>query len=178
MMDDQLDLLDQIAGETRGNAAQDRARKQFVLTALRDQMRHSLQFVAALGPDWQPHYSTDENTGRVGERIRSAWDWQGISVSAKGQTGYISWDELAGLIEDHPDRPCVVEFYTSVPHEKSERFAQHSFACYRPFELMPEGAPHQSWIDSEHARPGWDDRLETWKTTIKILNDAMKEVEA
>ena len=66
MMDDQLDLLDQIAGETRGNAAQDRARKQFVLTALRDQMRHSLQFVAALGPDWQPHYSTDENTG---------WGW-------------------------------------------------------------------------------------------------------
>lgn len=177
-MDKQLDLLDQIAGETRGHEAQDRARKHAVLTALRDQMRHSLQFVAALGPDWQPRYSTSENTGRPGERIHSAWDQKGLSVSGAGQTSHMTWDELAELIEDHPDRPAVVKFYTSVPDEKSQRFAQHSFACYRPFELMPEGAPHQSWIDSEHARPAWDDRIKTWNTTVKILNDALKEVDA
>lgn len=177
-MDDQIDLLDQIAGETRGQEAQDRERKRTVLTALRDQMSHSLQFVAALGPDWQPRYSTSENTGKPGERIHSAWDQKGLSVSGSGQTGHMSWEELAELIEDHPDRPAVIDFYTSVPDEKGERFAQHAFVCSRPYELSPEGAPHQSWIDTAHARPGWEDSMEAWNATINILNDALKEVAA
>lgn len=171
-MTDQLDLLDQIAGETRGTAAQDFARKQTVLTALRDHMRHSVQFVAALGPDWQLNYSTDG----VSNRTLGKWGTQGISVSTKRQHAYMSWDELAELVEHHPDRPRVVEFYTSVPHEKSIDFAQHSFALIRPIELSPDRAPHQSWIDDEHDRPGWDDRLEIWKTAIAILNDALKEL--
>ena len=32
-----------------------------------------------------------------------------------------------------------------------------------------ELAPHQSWIDDDHERPSWNDRLEAWRTTSGIL---------
>lgn len=173
-MDDQLDLLDQIAGETRGTNAQDRARKQTVLVALRDHMSNSLQFVAALGPDWQLDYSHDGIT----DNTHCEWTRHGLRASAGTGTAYMSWDELAELVENHPARPGVVDFYRSVPREKSIAFAQHTFALTRPHELSTEPAPHQSWIDDDHNRPGWNDRLEAWRTTITILNDALNKVGA
>lgn len=105
-------------------------------------------------------------------------DLSSINVSTGRDTAYMSWDELAGLVENHPARPGVVDFYRSVPREKSIAFAQHTFALTRPHELSTEPAPHQSWIDDDHNRPGWNDRLEAWRTTITILNDALKEVAA
>lgn len=172
-MDDQLDLLDQIAGETRGTDAQDRARKRTVLVALRDHMSNSLQFIAALGPDWQidySHYGITDNT-------HCEWDRQGLRISTGMDTAYMSWYELAEMVEEHPARHSVVGFYRRVPREKSIAFAQHTFALTRPHELSTEPAPHQSWIDDDHQRPGWNDRLEAWRTTITILNDALKETE-
>ncbi|WP_053203807.1 hypothetical protein [Jiangella muralis] len=44
----------------------------------------------------------------------------------------------------------------------------------RPHELWPDpGGWHPSYIEGDHERPGWDERITAWRTVLAILDDAI-----
>lgn len=164
-MIEQLDLLDLIDGETRGNGGQDQFRFATVLTCMRDAMPDAMRFIIDL---WAP---PDRTWGTSGEW---AYRWTSSAVTAKvrkasAEEHSITWNEFAELVGDHPDRQAILDWEQS-PAMPKPKWKQ----LYRPHELWPLGGEwHPNYIETDHAEDGWGERLESWETLLSILTDAI-----
>lgn len=165
-MTEQLDLLDLIDGETRGNGGQDQRRFAEVMTCMRDAMPEAMRFMIDL---WAP---PDKTWGMSG-----GWSyrWSATSVIAKSrrpgsEEQSITWDEFAALVEHHPRRKSILEWDRSLKAPDKWR------DLTRPHEMWPYGFDaHPSTINSERQRPGWPERITAWRSLRVILTDALAE---
>lgn len=162
---EQLDLFDFIEGETSGAGGQDQLRFATVLTCMRDAMPNAMEFFVNLTakPDRQWHGSGEW----------SYW-WSAVKIVAyprrRGEEEQaITWEELADLVRDHPDRQAVLDWEQSLDVPKWWNLG-------RPIELSPYGGDDsQTGIQADHDQPGWEERLKAWKTLQSILTDAINE---
>lgn len=82
-------------------------------------------------------------------------------------TNLLAWDELDTLTAHDPRIVGIRAWSNSLT--AIDTWKDRS----RPHELWPnpEGW-HPSYIESDHARPGWPQRLDAWRTTIAVYVDA------
>lgn len=166
-MSEQLDLLDFIAGENRGEKHLRTERFWEVLKCMRDAMPEAMRFMIDL---WAP---PDH-----GPMMSGVWSykWSAKQVFARqrvpgAEFQSITWDEFAEAVRDHPKRSAIIEWEQSISVPDKWR------ELTRPHELWPNPETwNPSYIEADHERLGWDKRFDAWKTLQRILNDALAEV--
>lgn len=83
----------------------------------------------------------------------------------------LGWDELADLLRADSRRRRVVEWANSLTAP------DHWRDLSRPHELWPDpGIWHPSYIEGDHERPGWRQRLAAWHEICEILTDAIAQL--
>jgi hypothetical protein len=145
------------------------------LTCLRDSMPSAMYVVIHLA-DWRPReergpgFSGDWAYAirRDGLRIEHANDWRGWDHTPAHR---ITWAELAEQLAGDPRRAELIAWSASLPEPAWQDLA-------RPHELWPEPEKwHPHYIEGDHERPGWDQRLTAWRTLQAILSDAMARLD-
>lgn len=157
------------------------------LTCLREAMPEALEIVVHLAY-WRPvdnrevgacgdwAYSLRQK-GLCFERVDDWWN----GARSRGETwgwdrtpaGLVTWTELAEHVGGDSRRPGLVAWSRSltVPDAWRDRA--------RPHELWPNpGQWNPGYITSDHARPGWDQRIAAWRTLFAILDDAIDRLTA
>ena len=82
----------------------------------------------------------------------------------------LPWAELADLIAGDPRRAAVAAWAASLPDPAWRQL-------YRPHELWPQPEMwHPSYIEGDHAHPGWTERRAAWATVQDILTDAIGRI--
>ncbi len=177
---DLFDLLPEIAAERTAltRSAITKANQQTVdaLTCIRDVMPEALEIV------WRLEYwkLRDEK----GSRASGPWAYQTTIAGVRFQSrvekpaagfwetwpaNLVTWDQLRTLIGNDPRRAEISAWAESLT--TPDRWKD----WYRPYELWHEADGwHPSYIENDHARAGWAERLHAWQTTQQILTDAIK----
>lgn len=144
------------------------------LVCLRDEVPTALEAVVLLS---QPR-SADESSPGVGDRFVYVMGTAGLRYEHRigwrgGRPAYLlPWADLAAAIEADRRRADVVSWAGSLTAPDKWR------DLYRPYELWPNSETwHPSYIESEHQRPGWADRIAAWRTVQAILTDAEAALE-
>lgn len=145
------------------------------LTCIRDAVPQAMEIVIHLA-DW--HLRAERGNGY------SNGDWL-YSVRREGlyyepARGFgehrpahlIPWDELTGLLGDDPRRPYLIAWSQSLTAVDAW------YDRARPHELWPKPWMwHRSYIDHDHERDGWDQRIAAWRTLYAILDDAIARLD-
>lgn len=173
-MTTQLDLFGEIeTAETR--------RYVDALTCLRDAVPEALQAVVELSW-WRERDKRNPAAAgewayivcRAGLRHEREDDWWRGAQLRGEQFGWnrtpadlTTWDELAGLVGDDPRRGAVVAWAESLTEPRWRDLT-------RPKQLWPQPEQwHPDHIANELKRPGWAERFDAWRTTLRILDDAI-----
>lgn len=168
----QLDLFGHV--EAAEQAAIEDSRRQVVaaLTCLRDSVPMALEVVVHLKrhqdrDDRKPGKSGDWAfiVSHAGLRYEDVNTWGGWDSRPRN---LFTWDRLADAIEQDPRRAEVIQWARSLTVVDRWR------DLYRPYELWVDPHTwHPSYIEGDHQRPGWDERIHAWRTTQAILSDAI-----
>ena len=79
----------------------------------------------------------------------------------------LTWDNFDALVADDPRLDAVRAWASSLTAVDAWKDR------YRPFELWPDPERwHPSYIEGDHARPGWESRKAAWDTVLTVLRDA------
>lgn len=169
----QLDLFGEVLAAEYATEQADTERLTTGLRVLSDEHPRSLELlIGARTPD----------TGHVkaGKGHRYAYrvkqhaflfepieTWGGWDAAPRHQ---ITWDELDELLAGDPriDELRVWTEMLTAPDAWRD--------LGRPHELWADPRWHPSYIDNDHARPGWEQRLTAWHTVFSILTDAQQKV--
>lgn len=151
------------------------------LICLRDAIPYALEVVVYL-TYWRPR--DNRSIGTTGDWAYSVRDsgicyepaeewWTGAQDRGepygwdRTPARHLGWDELADLIWDDPRRQSIAAWAASLTAPDRWR------DLGRPHELWPDPDTwHPDYIDGDHERPGWPQRLAAWQDTIAILTDA------
>lgn len=146
------------------------------LTCLRDAVPEALETVIHLA-DWRPieahgiAWSSEwaYTIRRAGLRYERRRDWDGGTARLR----CITWPELGDLVADDPRRPGLIAWAESLTAPDSWK------DLHRPFELWPHPDRwHPGYIEGDHQRPGWLQRIAAWRNLLAILTDAITRLDA
>jgi hypothetical protein len=161
-----LDFLPEVVAERADRDAD-------ALVCLRDEVPQALEAVVHLAW-WRQIDETGfrNSSGRYLYLVCRA----GIRYERKGEGNdgdrgrparLLAWDELAAMVGGDPRRAEVAAWVDSLPEPRWS-------VLTRPHELWPQPEQwHPSYIENDHARPGWPARIAAWTTVQAILTDAI-----
>lgn len=171
-MDVQLDLFGEVEATAAAAAAAGVERRRTGLLVLRDYCALGLEVTIGA---WRPE-RTQIKTNLVhpwaysirksGFLFEHEDTWGGWYERPKY---LLTWTEFDDMLRDDPRVAEVLVWSRSLEHPDAwlDRM--------RPHELYPypeRDQWHPSYIEGDHERPGWADRLHAWMTVRAILTDA------
>jgi hypothetical protein len=149
------------------------------LICLRDEVPTALEAIANLS--WlKPHDDTKPGASEhyayalcaAGLRWERVEEWWGPGAWERRPRHLTTWADLAAAISDDPRRATIATWAETLTAPDRSR------DLYRPYELWPKPETwHPSYIDGDHERPGWADRIDAWRTAQAILTDAVDALE-
>lgn len=171
----QLDLFGEVVAAEVAAMRADTERTVDGLTCLRDAVPDALEVVLHLAPLGRRQAERPRMTdpwayvvGVAGLWFEPVETWAGWDAKP-GQL--LAWAELSALVAHDGRRDDLREWASSLT--AIDRWKD----LLRPCEMSPHPEMyHESWIDSDHKRPGWAERRNAWDTTRTMLSDAIAAV--
>lgn len=150
------------------------------LICLRDAVPDAMYVVVHLAPWWKredrgPRASGDwaYSIRNTGFRLERRDEWSAGGGWSRTPVHSVTWAELAELVGNDPRRAAIVDWFGGLTEPDRWRDID------RPHELWPNPETwHPDYIEGDHERPGWDERLAAWRQLQAILTDAAEAVVA
>lgn len=181
MIADDVDLFDFLPEIAAARQVERLQPLRDALTCLRDAVPEALEVVVLLGYRHEKDTRAARASGpwaycvsRDGLRHEPRDEWS--NPTDGGPRGWsrtpahlTTWEELAALVGADPRRADLVAWAEGLTAPDRWR------DLFRPHELWPNPEQwHPGYIEGDHERPGWGERITAWRTLQSILTTALE----